>query len=322
MIAPRGVTRGFDPVALLDAWRAHTADQVRAGELAATTAQTYARGMLAFLRWHEDNAPAPRVGPGALRGWKAAMLAQGRKPAGVNVRLAGVRAFFRWASAERGLAYDPAAGVSGASRRGQSRRHKRDALSSAEVRRVLAQPDRATDTGRRDFAMLALMAYTGARTVELQRAQLSDLRTTSDRLSLAVHGKGRSEADEVVYVVHSQALEAVYAWLAAHPRAGDLDAPLFCGLGNRNTGGPLALSTLRQLVKGYYRAAGVTDPRKTTHSLRHAFVTNLVKRGVPPVRIMAATRHKSIDTLLVYVDELDRATDPAEAYVDYGGGDG
>ena len=318
VIAPRGVARSFDPVALVDDWRADMAERVRAGELAATTATTYAQGMLAFLRWHEDNAPSPRVGPGAVRGWKAAQLEQGAKPATVNVRLAGVKAFFRWATAERGLAYDPAAGVPGVTARAR-RRHRREALGDTEVLRVLAQPDADDWRGRRDRALLHLMAYTGARTVELQRAQLGDLHT-SEGVTLDVTGKGRLEADERLHIIHPDAVAALYDWLAIHPRASDPGAPLFCSLSNRNHGGALALGTLRRIVKGYYRAAGVVDRRKTTHSLRHSFVSNLIRQGVPPVKIQAATRHRSLDTLLIYAHELERDADPAEGHVNYAGG--
>lgn len=43
---------------------------------------------------------------------------------------------------------------------------------------------------------------------------------------------------------------------------------------------------------------------------------------MPPTKIMAVTRHRSLDTLLAYAHEVDRDDDPAEAYVDYGNGDG
>ena len=49
---------------------------------------------------------------------------------------------------------------------------------------------------------------------------------------------------------------------------------------------PLALRTLRAIVKEHYKAAGIRDPRKTTHSLRHTMVTNLIRHKVPPTKIM------------------------------------
>jgi len=315
VIAPRGVARNFDAATMVGDWERDLQERVGAGELAATTATTYSRGMARFLAWLQDNEYGS-LGPGVVRAWKASMLRAGHKPAGVNVFYAGVRHFFKWAVSERGLAYDPTAGVEGASRRGATRKHKREALSDAEVLRVLAQPDPSTPAGKRDRAMLMLMAYTGARSVEVQRATVGDLHSNG-RLKLMVHGKGHTEADEELYLVHPDLVDAIYTWLAVHPHGGDLQAALFCGLGNRNAGGPLTMATIRHLVKGYYLAAGIRDPRKTAHSLRHSLVTNLIRRGVNPTKIMTVTRHKSLDTLLAYAHEVERDSNPAEGYVDY-----
>jgi len=271
------------------------------------------------MAWVQGQADLGGIGPQVIRAYKAALKGEGRTPAGVNVFYAGVKDFFKWAVAERGLAYDPTANVEGASRRGTSRRHKREALSDTEVLRVLAQPDKATPQGKRDRAMLYLMAYTGARSVEAQRAKVGDLRSNG-HLKLYVTGKGHQEADEPLYLVNPDLVDAVYAWLAVHPRGRDLAAPLFCGLGNRNKGGPLSMRAIRDLVTGYYRQAGIVDPRKTTHSLRHSLVTNLITHGAPPTQIMTVTRHKSLDTLLNYAKELDRDSAPVEGLVDYGNG--
>lgn len=316
VIAPRGVSRSFDPRALVDEWHEHLGLLVDAAELTTATAKTYRRGMAKFLDWFAEQDSYANVGPRAVRGWKAAMLDQ-YSPASVATWYAAVTHFFGWAVAHRGLAYDPTANVKGP-KRSNSRRHKRDPLGNAEVRRLLAQPDTTTTQGKRDAAMLYLMAYTGVRTIEVQRASIGDLQT-GGKTKLWIQGKGHDEADEAVYLVKADLLNAMYDWLAVHPHGEKLDAPLFCSLSNRNRGERLATRTIRGLVKGYMRDAGIRDARKTTHSLRHGLVTNLIEQGVAPTKIMSVTRHKSLDTLLNYAHELDREADPAEAYVSYEG---
>lgn len=317
VVAPRGVARSFDADALAADWRAHLAELVAAGEMAQATAHTYARGMDKLLDWIGAQ-DATRVGPQAIRAWKADMLERGLSASTANVHLAGARCFFAWAVAERGLAYDPTNGVKSAARRGVSRRHKRDALTDAEVLRVLARPDASTAQGQRDRAMLHLMAYCGLRGIEVQRAQLGDL-ASNGHLRLNVRGKGGGgDTTEPVYIVNADALAALHDWLAVHPRRRDPLAPLFCGLGNRNAGGALTMATIRRLVTGYYAEAGVVGLRKSTHSLRHSLVTNLIRHKVAPTAIMAVTRHKSLDTLAGYAHEMERDANPAEALVDYG----
>ena len=312
---PRGVARSFEPSVLLEEWATDMQERVDAGELAQATAATYGRGMGKFMTWFGEQSEYKTIGPRAVRSWKAAMLGSGRKPQGINTHLAGVKAFFRWAVGAQRLAYNPSLDVKGV-KESSRRRHKRDALTDGEVLRLLAQPDIETALGKRDAAMLHLLAYTGLRTIEIQRATIGDLHTNG-HLTLAVHGKGHAEADDLVYLVNPDLLEAHYRWMTAHPRGDDPEAALFCGLGNRNTGEPLALITIRALVKGYLRAAGIRDARKTTHSLRHTVVTNLIKHGVAPTKIMTVTRHRSLDVLINYAHEIERGEDPAEQYVNY-----
>ena len=119
----RGVARSFSPATLLADWRADMQTRVSAGELSSNNLATYYRSMAKFLDWTEEQE-LERIGPRAIRSWKASLLQDGRKPSGVNALYAGVRAFFRWAVAEQGLAYDPTASVKGrvaAARRGATR---------------------------------------------------------------------------------------------------------------------------------------------------------------------------------------------------------
>ena len=108
--------------------------------------------------------------------------------------------------------------------------------------------------------------------------------------------------------------------MTQHAACDAPDAALFCGLGRRNKDGALTTRWIRAIVKDAYRKAGVRGPRKTTHSLGHSMVTNLIRHKVPAVKIMTVTRHKSLDTILAYAHEVDRDSDPAEGYVDYGNG--
>ena len=313
--APQGVSRSFEPEVLIDEWKADMESRVEAAEMSPNTAATYARGISKFWAWFRGQDTYKSVGPKAVRSWLADMRRAGRKRSGVSTLYGGVRAFFAWAVAERGLAYNPCLTVRS---KWGTKRHKRDPLTDQEVLRVLAVPDTSTPAGKRDKAMLCLMAYTGTRTIEAQRARVGDLRS-NDKLKLYVQGKGHSDADEALYLVHPDVVAAVYDWLAVHPRGNDPEAPLFCGLGNRNRGGALTTAWIRMIVKQAYRQAGIRDPRKTTHSLRHALVTNLIRHKVPPTKIMTVTRHKSLDTILAYAHEVDRDSDPAEAYVSYEG---
>lgn len=280
--------------------------RVRAGEITANTAAAYKRGMRKFTEFADDSTPGADV----IREWKANLLER-YKPRTVNAWLAGVKSFFAWAAEYGHLPYNPAGAIKGATRKGQTRKHVRDVLTDAEVRRVLAMPDDSIQ-GKRDAAILALFAFTGLRTVEVHRADLADLWTRQGRLTLAVQGKGHVESDDFV-ILNEQAEASLVPWLAVR---GKSPGALFTSLSNRSKDGRLSLQAIRALVKDYFSLAGVTG-NKTTHSLRHTAITKMLRAGLSPVKVMSVSRHNDINTLMIYAHDVDRMDDPAENHIKY-----
>jgi len=279
-------------------------------EVSDATKATYRQGMRKFLEWCNKNK-IEKVTPAVIRKWKADLL-HDKKPSTVNTWLAGVRYFYRQAVETGQLRDNPTLGIDGARRKG-SKRHKRQAFTDAEIRRILAGPDQATTMGKRDYALLMLKSYCAIRDVEIHRADLTDLTTQDNQVLLFVQGKGSTEKDEPK-VVPPMAADALYSWLAARgPEAG----PLFTSLSDRSFAGRLGMSTIRHLVLGYIRLAGVVDPRKTSHSFRHTAITSAIRHGAAIQKVSAMAGHLSLDVTGQYYHEVDRLTDPAELYVGY-----
>ena len=309
-LQPRLLAQAGDLPALVGAWQESLELKRDAGELADNTVQSYLRGLARFLAWCADHQ-VPEVTPEVLRRWKADQLAQGLKPATINTWLAAARSFFAWAVENRMVGYNPTAGVPGATRKGTTKHHSREALTDSEVRLVLAQPDPATQVGKRDLAILGLMVYAGLRSVEIHRADLASLRTLQQRMILDITGKGHSEADDYV-VLNPEAEALMRTWLAVR---GHRSGPLFTSQSTRTLGQRLALRSLRGLVMRYFGAAGVVG-EKTTHSLRHSAITKAINaKGVMGGRTLG--RHKSIDTTMIYFHETTRLIDPVEDAISY-----
>lgn len=294
---------------LVAAWHAHLARSVELGDMASTSATTYRASVRKFCEWLAS-AGAMATGPDAVRDFKLAMLAKA-SPASVNVWLSGVRAFYAWGMENGRMASNPAASVKGARRRGANKSHKRDALSDAEVVRLLT-----LQLPARDHAILALKAFTGVRDVEVHRADLADLRTRDGRRTLQVRGKGHTDKDDFV-VLNTQMEVALSAWLAE--RGAD-PGPLFTSGSRRNLGGRLSLQAIRAMVKDAYRAVGIVESTKTSHSLRHTAITKVLRATRDPLRAKGMSRHASLDTLMIYAHELGRIESPAEDAIDYGAG--
>lgn len=313
VIQPSELAPSGDVSTMLKDWHDSLDLLVRAGDLARNSALAYERGAGKFLAWCAA-AGVESVTPDTLREWKAALLAEGRKPSTVNAWLAGVKKLFTWAVDARRLPYNPAQNVKGATRKGTNKKHARESLTDLEVRRVLAMPDRATAAGKRDLAILALMVYTGVRSVEIHRADLENLKTEGGQLVLYVMGKGHLEADELVVIANPAAQNALYDWLAVRGQAA---GPLFTSLSDRSKGGRLCLRSLRGLVKHYYNLAGVRG-NKTAHSLRHTAITKVITKSGSLQKAQSVARHKSVETTMIYFHELDRLTNPGESFIEYG----
>ena len=310
----KSMTKARPEIALIQEWWNVLQLEKRAGEITDATMTTYQRGMTKFWNWCDEHQ-VDQVTSAVIQQWKADLLEAGIKPSSVNVWLAGVKRFFDWAVNAGSLAVNPAAGVKSVKRRGTHKNHLRDKLSDREVLRVLSQPDTDQATGRRDLAMLSLMAFCALRTIELHRADLEDLTTIEGMPVLRIQGKGSSEKDDQAVIYHPKAQDALYDWLAVRGKA---PGALFTSLSNRSAGSRLGTSAIRHIVVGYYRMAGIIDPRKTTHSLRHSAISKVASHNIMKAKQVA--RHSSIDTTLIYVHQNDRLDNPGEQFIDYQNG--
>lgn len=282
-------------------------------ETSASTRAAYLKALRIFTEWLDGGGlTIATVRPSHIRQWRE-QFSKIYAVQTVNLWLSAIRRFYAFLIEE----YDapilnPAANVRGASRRGTTRRHKRDELTSSEVRAVL---DTCGDSeqGKRDNAIISLMAYCALRTAEVQRADLVDLQTRDGRTILWVRGKGHSEADDFV-VLPKPAVKSVKAWLKER---GKKKGPLFWSLSKQNRGDRLTTRAIRGMVKQRYEMAGVVGLSKSTHSLRHSAISTAIRNGAEPLQVQAMARHKSYDTTLIYYHEMSRTTNPAEDLIEY-----
>jgi integrase/recombinase XerD len=294
---------------LLALWHTHLAALVAAYEISIATVATYKAGMRKFMDWMSSNPQT--VTCDTIRAFKAHLLTVA-KPGAVNTWLAGVRAFYGWANGAKYMAYNPCSDVKGASRRGTTKGHKRDALTNSEMRSLLA-----LHLPAREKAIIALKAFCGLRDVEIVRADHANMGTKDGETVLYVTGKGHNEADEFAVIANPAAQDALQVWLSERgPDAG----PLFMSASDRNKNGRLSLSFVRGMVKAAFVQAGIHGERKTSHSIRHTAISNVIRNGGNILQAQKMARHANITTTQVYLHEIDRVSNAGEKLVDYSGG--
>ena len=264
------------------------------------TAETYSkalRRMFGYFALHGLREPRRED----IIAFREELKASGHRPATVHVYIAAARRFFGW-TAQEGLYPNIADRLKGAK---LDRGHKRDYLTSTQVKAVLASIGLDGLGGLRDYALVTLMVTAGLRTIEVIRANVGDLRTFGDETVLYVQGKGHDERSE--YVKVSAPVErAIRAYLGAR-KATDEAAPLFSSGANKNRGGRMTTRSISRIVKDKLRAAGYDSCRLTAHSLRHTAVTLSLLAGKDLAEVQQFARHSQLATTMIYAHHLERA---------------
>ena len=197
-------------------------------------------------------------------------------------------------------------------------RNARLAAIHCFFRYVLAQIDRSTQVGERDYLLVALLYDTGARIQELLNLAPCDVRFVPPPF-VRLYGKGRRER---LTPLLPQTARLVRRFLAAAGRREDETAPL---IQNRN-GQCLTRHGARYLLDKYVQRAQVSLPslsrtRISPHTFRHTKAMHLLQSDIPLVTIKDFLGHANAKSTEVYVqsdlvmkrDALDRVGTPVRS---------
>jgi integrase/recombinase XerD len=166
-------------------------------------------------------------------------------------------------------------------------------ISWEAVRKVLDQPDRRTVVGRRDFAMLLLMATYGLRAREIAALTLDDIDWKRDRL----HVRERKADHTTAYPLAPAIGEAIVDYLK-NGRPDVSSRVLFWRhLAPRTA---LTHSAVASTATKYLRKAGIVVRRPGSHTLRHSCVQRLVDSGFPLKTIGDYVGHRSASSTMIY----------------------
>ena len=177
------------------------------------------------------------------------------------------------------------------------------ALPPDQVKLVLTSIDRTTPMGRRDYAILMILARLGLRAGEIKTLTLEDLDWQEGLIT--VRGKaGRysqmplpADVGEAIadYLQHGRPTTGGRCvFLRTRAPAGGFQGA--CGIGS--------------IVKHSLARAGVDAPRKGAHQFRHGLASQMLRQGASLFEIGELLRHRSPQTTAIYakVDLVSLAT--------------
>ena len=215
--------------------------------------------------------------------------------------ITATKLFFKWTAQER-IYPNVAEHIKGAK---LNREHKKDYLTSRQVKTVLDAIKRDNLKGLRDYAMLTLMITGGLRTIEVVRADISDLRNVGEFTVLFVQGKGKEEKTEYIKIA-PEVERAIRLYLTERGSTAE-NEPLFTSTSNNNAGERVTTRTISKIVKERLKSAGYDSNRLTAHSLRHTAVTLSLLAGKDITEVQQFARHSNITTTMIYNHSLDKA---------------
>jgi integrase len=166
-------------------------------------------------------------------------------------------------------------------------------LPPGTVQRVLNRCDRQAPLGRRNYAILLLLARLGLRAGEVVALNLEDIDWETSQMT--VNGKGGRSTP---MPLPADVGEAIAAYLRnGRPRCSSrrvfirAKAPL---------GGFASSVAISFIVMRALERAGVKSTRKGAHLFRHTLACDLLRQGCSLDEIGELLRHQSPDTTAIY----------------------
>lgn len=191
---------------------------------------------------------------------------------------------------------------------------KRNPLEVDEIIKLISKASEESNksiSSYRNYAIVTLMATTGMRTIEVVRANISDLMIHKNKSRLYIQGKGRDGKDEYVKL-SPDVYEIINNYLSQRNDSYD---PLFISH-KGNVGSRLTTRTIRGIIKDLLRAIDIDDKRYSAHSLRHSLATILIKNANGTIsEAQQILRHKDISTTEIYNHALQREDNDGEIRV-------
>ena len=233
--------------------------------------------------------------------WRNTLVKDGLSPYSVNVRISGLRSFFKFLVLTHRINSNPVEEVENVGTKAVEQH--RDYLTEAEFLHLIdviktpsgKKQDRFSFTSKRDAFLVGLFVTSGLRISELLSLRVGQIDTETK--SVKVVGKG-SKLRTVP--VSSAVIKLMQEYLEERTTvATDCDS-LFINI----KGGKLSPQGINQNIKKYCERAGI-EKHISAHCLRHSFATAMAEKGTPVTKLQMIMGHDDPKVTARYYSHMD-----------------
>lgn len=230
-----------------------------------------------------------------LKGFKEHLTQEKYTLKSISRKLNSIKSFFKYLSEQDMVEENPALQVSHPKYKIQPPR----ILSPLEYR---ALRDSAKNDSR-IYAIIELLLQTGIRIGELASLQLEDIDLEKGSLAIRPY---ESHPDRRV-PLNKTAQRAIEDYLKERPKTRT--STLFV----TKTGNPFLIRNIRTSINRFFKIAGIENAK--VNDLRHTFIVEQLKQGVPIVELSKISGHKRLSTTEKYLQFVQDSERPKKVKI-------
>ena len=253
--------------------------------------RTMAAELLTFIGLEPDNTRLQAIGARDIEGFLR-LAGSRRSRAGLKEIAGQLRSFLRFL-AGRGLVASGLDAYVETPRLYRGERLPRS-LPWNLVQGLLATIDRSTPTGRRNFAMLLLVATYGLRVSEVTALRLDDIHWRAGRLHVSSSKTGRP-----LFLPLTDEVGAAIIDYLRHGRPQTSHREIFLRV--HAPIGTLRPGAVSDVFDSAVRRSGLPIPIQGAHCLRHSLAVRLLRQGTPVKALSDLLGHRSIQSTCTYL---------------------
>ncbi|MDD3168473.1 MAG: tyrosine recombinase XerD [Eubacteriales bacterium] len=214
----------------------------------------------------------------------------GKSAATVNRKIASLRAFYNYLTAQRLISANPTVNIKSP----KIERKRIEYLTIEEIENLLSKPDQSVK-GMRDRAILELLYATGIRVSEIVEMNIEDVNLRMGFVTCTgEHGKARiipmgrpsrAAVEEYIYEIREKFIKST----------GSTEKALFVNY----TGNRLTRQGLWKLLKEYAKLAGIEN-KLTPQTLRNSFAVHMIQNGADLKSLQELMGHEDISATQIY----------------------